>query len=145
MTDSGNTPAFDASKHRASTGGTEDRTLPMPLRHFDRGNAGAVHKGRPWRPPHSLPSPTPVSSSCHLSSLDRSTASLWSLRAKTSASYLASSGVWCFLPLAFQFAASRCRRLCWFLDAGNNERPARSTGRRPKSAKARSRGKLGTG
>jgi hypothetical protein len=34
--------------------------------------------------------------------------------------------------------------LCWFLDAGNNERAARSTGRRPKSAKARSRGKLGT-
>ena len=33
--------------------------------------------------------------------------------------------------------------VCWFLDAGNNERPARSTGRRPKSAKARSRGRLG--
>jgi hypothetical protein len=37
------------------------------------------------------------------------------------------------------------QEVCWFLDAGNNERPARSTGRRPKSAKARSRGKLGTG
>jgi hypothetical protein len=35
--------------------------------------------------------------------------------------------------------------LCWFLDAGKNERAARSTGRRPKSAKARSRGKFGTG
>jgi hypothetical protein len=39
----------------------------------------------------------------------------------------------------------KCPELLWFLDAGNNERPARSTGRRPKSAKARSRGKLGTG
>jgi hypothetical protein len=31
------------------------------------------------------------------------------------------------------------------LDAGNNERAARTIGRRPKSAKARSRGELGTG
>src|SRR5512147_2087379 len=34
--------------------------------------------------------------------------------------------------------------MCRFLDAGNHVRPARSTSRRPKSAKARSRGKLGT-
>ena len=33
----------------------------------------------------------------------------------------------------------------WFLDAGNKESSARSADRRPKSAKARSRGKLGTG
>ena len=44
-----------------------------------------------------------------------------------------------------QFAACMSPFMCWFLDAGNNERTARSTGRRPKSAKARSRGKLGNG
>ena len=45
--------------------------------------------------------------------------------------------------------AARFHRLfplmCWFLDAGNAKRSAGSTGRRPKTAKARSRGKLGTG
>src|SRR5215831_2250931 len=46
------------------------------------------------------------------------------------------------LALAQRAGAQRLRAMCWFLDAGNNERPARSTGRRPKSAKARSRGKL---
>src|SRR5271157_999190 len=35
--------------------------------------------------------------------------------------------------------------LCRFLDAGNNETRRTPAGRRPKSAKARSRGKLGTG
>jgi hypothetical protein len=35
--------------------------------------------------------------------------------------------------------------LCWFLDADNAKRSAGSTGRRPKTAKARSRGQLGTG
>ena len=38
-----------------------------------------------------------------------------------------------------------CLLLCRFLDAGNERRSARSTNRRPKSAKARSRGKLGSG
>jgi hypothetical protein len=36
-------------------------------------------------------------------------------------------------------------KLCWFLDAGNSKRSADSAGRRPKTAKARSRGQLGTG
>jgi hypothetical protein len=35
--------------------------------------------------------------------------------------------------------------LCRFLDAGNKKAPQGSTDRRPKSAKARSRGKFGTG
>jgi len=41
----------------------------------------------------------------------------------------------------------RCMSLqmCWFLDAGNAKRSAGSTGRRPKTAKARSRGQLSTG
>ena len=38
-----------------------------------------------------------------------------------------------------------CPLLCWFLDAGNERRSAGSTDRRPKSAKARSRGRLGGG
>jgi len=46
--------------------------------------------------------------------------------------------------LGCSFAARMSQELCWFLDAGNNERPARSNGRRPKSAKARSREKCGT-
>src|SRR5271166_3840347 len=70
-------PAFDASEHRASTGRTDDCSLPIPLRQFNRCNAGAVHQG-PWRPPYSLHSPT-SSSICHLSSLDRYTASFCSL------------------------------------------------------------------
>ena len=41
--------------------------------------------------------------------------------------------------------AIECRLLCWFLDAGNAKRSAGSTGRRPKTAKARSRGQLSTG
>src|SRR5262249_25057640 len=36
-------------------------------------------------------------------------------------------------------------QVCWFLDAGNKEPSTGSPDRRPKSAKARSRGKLGTG
>jgi hypothetical protein len=35
--------------------------------------------------------------------------------------------------------------LCWFLDAGMTTLSTRSCGRRPKSAKARNRGKWGTG
>ena len=35
--------------------------------------------------------------------------------------------------------------MCRFLDAGNDDLTTRSDGRRPKSAKARSRGELGTG
>src|SRR6202035_1605498 len=38
-----------------------------------------------------------------------------------------------------------CRLVCRFLDAGTTTLSTRSFGRRPKSAKARSRGKLGTG
>ena len=34
--------------------------------------------------------------------------------------------------------------LCWFLDAGMTTLSTRSCGRRPKSAKARNRGKWGT-
>ena len=40
---------------------------------------------------------------------------------------------------------SVCPRLFWFLDAGMTNPSTRCGGRRPKSAKARSRGKLGTG
>ena len=36
-------------------------------------------------------------------------------------------------------------KLCWFSDAGDKRGSASSTDRRPKSAKARSRGKLGAG
>jgi len=36
---------------------------------------------------------------------------------------------------------ARCCLLCWFLDAGDKSGFARPTGRRPKSAKARSREK----
>ena len=36
----------------------------------------------------------------------------------------------------------RFRSLLWFLDAGNNDCPARSTGRRPKSEGTKSRGHI---
>ena len=41
--------------------------------------------------------------------------------------------------------AARCLLLFWFLDAGMTNPSTRCGGRRPKSAKARSRGKWGTG
>jgi hypothetical protein len=41
------------------------------------------------------------------------------------------------------FGGSECRFLCRFLDAGNDDLTTRSDDRRPKSAKARSRGELG--